>query len=350
MNDLLEFLTSQEIIIVYIIAALACLICFIVYLVEKNNEKLRLRHNTRELNKLVEEIKSITPESKQEVYETPILETIEPTEKQMVIGPINVEETVDLSEVVEEVKKYEDEVLEEEPEEELEYTTIEPDQETARLELKKLQEQLEKEELREQMEEVQEVKQEPVQIVEPVQEEKIETIDPVNQYEEEQEKTAIISLEELLAKSKEMYEANELTQYKDEGNEPISIQDLELQVQKQAASYDEPFIIANVVPEEELQEGINEAFDSIVVEEKEVLKMDDMNTIKEETVNPIVKEEVKKFQASPIISPIFGIEKDTSRDSALSLENTANYEKLDAAIRKNNEFYMSISELQGKTD
>lgn len=350
MNDLLEFLTSQEIIIVYIIAALACLICFIVYLVEKNNEKLRLRHNTRELNKLVEEIKALTPEeAKAELYDTPVLENIiEQPEKPMVIGPINVEETVDLSEVVEEVKKYEDEVIEEEPEDELEYTSIEPDQETARLELERLKEQLEREELREQEEVVEPtpVEVQPVQTTEP----QIEAIETVNEYEEEQEKTAIISLEELLAKSKEMYEANELTQYKDEGNEPISIQDLEIQVQRQAATYDEPFIIANVVPEEELQEGINEAFEQIVQEEKEVLHVDDMNTISEETVNPVVKEEVRKFQASPIISPIFGIERDTSKDNALSLENTANYDKLDAAMRKNNEFYMSISELQGKTE
>ena len=74
MNDLLEFLTSQEIIIVYMIAALACLICFIVYLVEKNNEKLRLRHNTRELNKLVEEIKAMTDEEERALYDEPVLE------------------------------------------------------------------------------------------------------------------------------------------------------------------------------------------------------------------------------------------------------------------------------------
>ena len=151
----------------------------------------------------------------------------------------------------------------------------------------------------------------------------------------------------MLSKSKEMYAANELTQYKDEGNEPISIQDLEMQVQKQAAYYDEPFIIANVVPEEELQEGINEAFSQ--VETIEVLNMDDFNTISENTVNPVVKETVtKKFQCSPIISPIFGIERDPARDNAIALENTANYEKLDAAIRKHDELYMSLSELQEK--
>ena len=146
-----------------------------------------------------------------------------------------------------------------------------------------------------------------------------------------------------------MYESNEMTQYKDEGNEPISIQDLEVQVQKQVASYDEPFIIANVVPEEELQADINEAFDQ--VEEVEVLQMDDFHTIQPETVNPVVKEPVvKRFECSPIISPIFGIERDAARDNAIALENTANYEKLDQQLRSSNDFYMTLNELQGKTD
>lgn len=323
MNDLGKFLTSQEIIIVYIIAAFACLICFIVYLIEKNNENLRKKHNTKELNKLVEEIRETLPNhsSDTELYEVPVLEPIVeevsvPTEP-LTIDSIDVEETVDLSEVVEQVQQMENEV------EELQYTSIEPDQETARLELKKLQEQLEKEEAL--------------------------SNEVVNTYEEEQEQSAIISMDELLAKGREMYAANEITQYEDEGNEPISIQDLELQVHRQAATYDEPFIIANVVPEDELQAGINEAFEQIGV--KEVLHMDDFNTIQPETVNPVAQQpEVKKFQCSPIISPIFGIERDPARDNAIALENTANYEKLDEALRANNEFYVTMNELQGKIE
>ena len=347
MNDLLEFLTSEEIIIVYIIAALACFICIVVYIIEKNNDRLRKKHNTKELNKLVEEIRAIVPEEQLAMYDTPIETVMEtPVESMtlaapMVIGPIDVVENempiveeapiIEENKVIEEPKYIEaSPIVEEEPtpvreiskevEEEFEYTSIEPDEATARLELQKLKEQLEKESITP------------------------EPVDVINHYEEEQERQAIISLDELLSKSKEMYEANEITQYADEGNEPISIQDLELQVNKQAATYSEPFVIANVVPENELQEGINEAFEQAEVE---VMHMDDMNTIKEEKVNPI-KKEVKKFVASPIISPIFGIERDAARDNALALENTANFEKLDAEIRKKNEFYISMSELEGK--
>ena len=57
--DIVEFLTSKEIIVVYIIAAVACLLCFIIYLVEKHNDRGRKRHNTKELNKLVEQNKLI---------------------------------------------------------------------------------------------------------------------------------------------------------------------------------------------------------------------------------------------------------------------------------------------------
>ena len=60
-------------------------------------------------------------------------------------------------------------------------------------------------------------------------------------YEEEQEASAIISLDELIKKGRDIYEANELTQYKDEGNEPISLQDLEKQSNRQAARYEELF-------------------------------------------------------------------------------------------------------------
>ena len=210
MNELLEFLTSKEIIIVYIISALACLICFIVYLIEKNNDNLRKKHNTKELNKLVEEIRAALPEEEEEMYDVPILEVIEEKEESsindllnqepMVIAPIEVQEVIEP--VVEEV--VEEEYLEEYPEEELQYTTMEPDQETARRELRQLQEQLERQESMEKN----------------VEEPAIENIELTN-YEEEQERTAIISMEELYAKSKEMYAANELTQYQDEGNEPI---------------------------------------------------------------------------------------------------------------------------------
>lgn len=316
--DIVEFLTSKEIIVVYIVAAAACLLCFIIYLVEKHNDRGRKRHNTKELNKLVEQIKDEVEIVPEEENTEPVLQVIEEDK----VEEIDVKALIDeankkiqqeienetIEEPLQEVIEAKEEISEpvEVLDEELSYTSIEPDISVAKEELHKITE-----ELKEQEEKVEEV---------------IEN-SRLTDYELEQEQTAIISLEELVKKSKELYEANELTQYNDEGNEPISISDLEVISGREAEPITEPFEIKNVVTEES----------------KKVV-LDDFNTIKT-TVEP----EAKKFKSSPIISPIYGIEKqEVSND--LELENTADYEKLDAEIRKTNEFLMTLKELQNKLD
>ena len=349
-SNLIEFLTSKEILIVYLIAGIACLVCFIIYLVEKNNEKLKQRHNTRELNKLVEQIKEETYvyDDEEIEYEKPILETIEygtdevgsvsdlvqqtlevSKDEEVVLNEEveDLEEIVEIEDLVEEVQenKVEEVAIEVEPakveepvievenledlndiefKEELIYTDIEPDQETARLELKKIEEELRK--------------QESISDIENI---------ALTNYEEQQEESAIISLEELLKKSKEMYEKNEITQYADEGNEPISLQDLEKQFGEKKENYDEPFIIEEVVPENSEKVEIEE----LIIED----------------TKPVVKEE-KKFTISPVISPIYGLQKNTTSD--LELENTADYDKLDEEIKKTNDFLTTLKDLQTKLD
>ena len=322
--DLLEFLTSKEIIIVYIVAGVACLLCFIIYLVDRNNVKARLRHNTRELNKLVEQVKDEIDEEVVDepiVYDEPVLEVIE-TPEEVTTVPIVAPERVESTPIVEE------KVETPRVEEELQYTSIEPDQKTAQLELKKLTEELKRQQELEEQEE-QQVKEN-------------NNINLTN-YEEEQEENAIISLEELVKKSKDMYEANELTQYADEGNEPITLQELEQKVGKESTKIEDTFIIENVVPKEELE--------TPVVEEEPVLQqvtLDDFNTVKVEDIKQNT-EEIKRFKSSPIISPIYGIDKEVS-DNDMELENTADYEKLDQEIKKTNEFLMTLRELQSKLD
>lgn len=337
-SNLIEFLTSKEILIVYLIAGIACLVCFIIYLVEKNNEKLKQRHNTRELNKLVEQIKEETYvyDDEEIEYEKPILETIEygtdevgsvsdlvqqtlevskDEEVALTEDVEDLEEIVEIEDLVEEVQKnkVEEPVIEVENledlndiefKEELIYTDIEPDQETARLELKKIEEELRK--------------QESISDIENI---------ALTNYEEQQEESAIISLEELLKKSKEMYEKNEITQYADEGNEPISLQDLEKKFGEKNENYDEPFIIEDVVPENA---------EKVEIEE---LIIEDTKTV--------VKEE-KKFTISPVISPIYGLQKSSTSD--LELENTADYDKLDEEIKKTNDFLTTLKDLQNKLD
>ena len=291
MNDLVEFLTSQEILFVYLISALACVVCLIVYIVEKNSEVLRRKHNTRELNKLVEQVRERVPEKNVVLVNEPVIQSIEnvPQEEDVEMLEDNVEEAS--IEAVEEVV---------EEEEELEYTSIEPDQETAKLELKKLIADLEKQEEKERLE--------------------AEQAASINEYEDDQEATAIISMDELMQKSKELYESNEATQYNEE-NQPISIQDLEKQMDRSFTKYDEPFIIDNVVVDNDEEE----------------------ETTKEEV---IVKQEEKRFKSSPIISPIFGIERTPQEENSLALENTADYDKLDEQLQKSNEFIMTLKEFQ----
>lgn len=314
--DIVEFLTSKEIIVVYIIAAAACLLCFIIYLVEKHNDRGRKKHNTKELNKLVEQIKEeveITPE---EEYTEPVLQVIE--EEPSIEVNDQVEELVeeDIRSLVEEISTEvqmelsQEEPVEEiellEPIEELEYTSIEPNEEVAKEELTKITE-----ELKEQESKIEEV---------------VEN-SRLTDYELEQEENAIISLEELVSKSKEMYEANELTQYSDEGTEPISISELEVIAGREAEPITSPFVIGNAVGEES---------NEVVLDEFDKIKT---------TVEP----EVKRFKSSPIISPIYGIEKQEVTND-LELENTADYDKLDAEIKKTNEFLMTLKELQSKLD
>lgn len=289
MNDLLEFLTTKEIMTVYLITGIVCFICILVYMYEKNNERMRRRHNTKELNKLVDAVRERVPEETLEVvsYDEPVLETIEESD-----------DVYSVAELLEATNKKEEQPVVLNEEEELEYTTIEPDQVSARLELERLTKELEARE-----------------------QEEITDSEELTLFEQEQEASAIISMDELLKRGKELYESNEKVQYEDEGNEPISIQDLEERIKAQ-----------------EVEEVKEEVIEPVIIEE----------------VKPAIKEvkkeaPISKFKSTPFISPIFGIEKDP-KDNNLELENTANYDKLDEQIKKSNEFVMSLKEFQSTLD
>ena len=129
--------------------------------------------------------------------------------------------------------------------------------------------------------------------------------DKVLSFEEEQERTAIISLDELMQKSDDLYNENEVVQY-DDGNEPISIDEIINMYNKEEKEINIP----------EVNAIVNEK-----VEEKEVEK----------------KELYTKKEDIPFISSVYGIEK-----NEMSFENTATYEKLDR--EKTNEFMRELKE------
>ncbi|MBQ2640297.1 MAG: hypothetical protein IJF92_06035 [Bacilli bacterium] len=180
MNDLVEFLTSTEIMVVYIVVGIACLLCFIIYLLDRSYYKRKRRHNTKELNKLVEKVQ-------EEISE-------EDTKVEVVNNEVVLETTIEEKPEI---------IVEENNIETLEYTNVEPDKTEAQEELQKLTEVLEK-----------------------AQEEENKTID-LTEFEEEQEKNAIISIDELMSKTQTLYEKGELDKYEDESSKPISLQDLE---------------------------------------------------------------------------------------------------------------------------
>ena len=129
--------------------------------------------------------------------------------------------------------------------------------------------------------------------------------DKVLSFEEEQERTAIISLDELMQKSDDLYNENEVVQY-DDGNEPISIDEIINMYNKEEKEINIP----------EVNAIVNEK-----TEEKEVEK----------------KELYTKKEDIPFISSVYGIEK-----NEMSFENTATYEKLDR--EKTNEFMRELKE------
>lgn len=422
MEDLMDFLTSKEIIVVYIVTGLACLLCLIIYIIDKNHYKRKRRQNTKELNKLVEEVSEKIDNDKKEQIEkeeipspSPVikpspaelleqtqainkietkekerllvqeemdlmdLEELEPSVQEAYIpkdeikvenlilenmpeesleeeeeestekvaSPISAitleksiseaippliqpvaityseEEPIKKKEKIEEPPiKIDENIPDEQPKEDLVYTNIEPDKEQAQQELLRLTQELEKAE--------QEAK----------------NID-LTSYEEEQEENAIISIEELVKKSKEIYAANEMTQYADEGNEPISLKDLESRMKKviEQPIVEEPVIIKNLVPRRS---------NRTAEYTQEKLVLNDLNTItnkKEEKPKKKIPvyQTTSKFKSSPVISPIYGIEKQDKKTD-IELENTANYEKLDEEIRKTNEFLMTLKELQKYLD
>lgn len=394
MRDLVEFLTSQEIMIVYAIAFGLCVFCVVSYIVKINSSKYRMKNNTRELNKLVGEIKEQTSEEeisylddKEDSFQGPVLENVTTNNDlkmdegssviELLESTAEIQGTVSeqsKSSEVEEIEELEPIVIEpivslendintvdtnkievnnenkiesnsnesevelvsqesqEKQEEALQYTSVEPSPEDARRELDRLKEEL---------------------TLQQAQEDEMENI-ALNNYEEEQEANAIISLEELVQKSKDMYEANELTQYADEGNEPISLQDLERKLDKKASELEDTFIIENVVPESELLEAAEEEENNeAVIVNSEAINTNTVNTVNTVSVRemPEISSE-RIFKSSPIISPIYGIEKkDTDMSpTEIELENTANYDKLDEEIKKTNEFLMTLRELQKKLD
>jgi hypothetical protein len=374
MDKIIDFMTSTEMIVVLIVALVAILLCVIIYLFDKNSEKRKQKQNTKELKKLVEDIdddivikkKDIIeefdlPKVEPEVYhatpiiveqdvatieenkeaEPEIIQTISPIQE-MTLQELKEDEVkheeIKVEEVQEEIKveeTIEEPVVEVQPvvveetkpdleitakiatitDNEVTYTSNEPSVEDAREEIARITEMLEQEALKED-----------------------ETIETTNQaYEEEQEKNAIISMEEFLERTKEL-EINKQRLEIEDATAPISLAEIGQTEVKE-------------VQESALTEAIAQVTNEpVIMTAQEEIKIEDMK--QDESITENIERDKKafetKFKSSPIISPIYGVENKT-KDS-LQIENTANYDKLDAEIKKTNEFLTRLKELQKKLD
>jgi len=134
-------------------------------------------------------------------------------------------------------------------------------------------------------------------------------VDRLSVYEELEEENAIISYDELKKATNFGYTDEEMDKYVDENDAIISITELE-------KLYKE----SNNIKEVELKEF-------------EFKRVEDLPKISEE----------KKFQSTPFISPVYGI---GVTEESISLEQTANLEKLNEEIKKTNEFLKALKELK----
>ncbi len=145
-------------------------------------------------------------------------------------------------------------------------------------------------------------------------------------------------MDELLERTKELEINKEKLEIED-ATAPISLEEFEkTQVQE--------------VPSSALTEAIAQVTNNepVIMTQQEEINIEDMKQ-KESFTDNIERDKAvfaNKFKSSPIISPIYGVERKVKEP--LQIENTANYDKLDAEIKKTNEFLTKLKELQKKLD
>ena len=173
----------------------------------------------------------------------------------------------------------------------------------------------------------------------PVTEEVTDNNIDVARYENDQEENAIISLDELERKSEEMYAANEETQYVDEGNEPISLEDLEnrrQQIVNSEINEEVPATEEINVPEVPVAEELEDGNNSVAVETTE--PVEELAETEELTFEDSHEESKRPFKSTPFISPVFGFDRS---NSISNLERVAQKEKAD-------KFLSNLKDLQSR--
>lgn len=336
MNTVIEFIQDNDIMIMIALLILIIILTIIVIITDIINKNKRIKDSEILFNN---ENQDVINAFNEELYEEkPLDYTIDLGQYAGILdlNEINNNKNSDLQEI-----KYVEE------DEELEKTK-------AQIELKALKEELIKAEEKEKEQQLKALN-ENNNIIENnninIQNQNEEIIDieksPINKFEFEQEENAIISIEQFNKISDKKYDENELIQYEDEGNEPISIKELEelyntkelkaINTNEKLSEYIND--ISPVKNESVYKENVEDKIDVIKQNIETVKEID--NTIEIIDVVP------QKFKSSPIISPVYGIDESVEQNvEAMKLENTANLEKLNEEIKKTNEFLNTLKELR----
>ena len=88
MSNIINLLTSQEMIVVYIVTGIACFIYFVIFMIDRSYYKRKRRQNTKELNQLVEDI-NIELAKENDMTNTDSLLNIENTYNEPVLESIS---------------------------------------------------------------------------------------------------------------------------------------------------------------------------------------------------------------------------------------------------------------------
>jgi hypothetical protein len=336
MIDLTELFKNPTFITI-LVSAIVLISGIIIYIgISRSKESRLQKQNTKELDALInesevlnnkEETPLITIEDTNSSVQNTVIEnnTVKPEVSEPIIIIDNEDKKEDVIETLStEEKKEEKPAVVEEVKSDIVYAPIELNQDEAREELERLTKELE---IRAELEKQKALENN---------DNDVQENEELTFFEKEQEENAIISLDELMEKANDIYQNNEVVQYEDEGNEPITLDDLKARWEQEQAKI-------NAVTKEEKKE---EVVVEVKPEEKEI----------KQVVFPTM-DRITKFENSPIISPVYGIERkenelkeETISQVELELENTADYEKFDEEIRKTNEFIATLKELQKKLD
>lgn len=287
MKQLLESAVNNELILVYSLIALVVILIVVIIIIDKRESKKKPQNLFDTLNmKIIADPNTIQEDTIKEDTKTEIVELNQETSNKQVsfddISPIP-EVNINNSTFIENLEDISNSI-----DEEIYHET----------DLEKTQAQIRVEEINNALKKA--------QIEEQIQEDKYA------KFEEEQEKNAIISYNELKESFDRLYSENEKIQYLEDDEIPINI--------------DELYQLTNTNEKEEKNKEITK------------VKLDDFSNI---TDTKTEQKTTSTFKSSPLISPVYGIQKPPVQQEKSILDND---------IEDANLFLKNLKELKNNLD